>query len=152
MDKCPKEGCRRSIYTLQRRSTPLTMLQVFDAPQLNPNCLKRPESTVSSQALQLWNSDLARLNSRHFAGRVIDAVGTDVDRQIERIYLTALSRWPTAQEKNRAREEIQKLHRHWLEHMQQEVPQEPVEAKAQWLALATFCHALFNSAEFIYFD
>lgn len=152
VDRCPKEGCRRSIYTLQRRSTPLTMLQVFDAPQLNPNCLKRPESTVSSQALQLWNSDLARLNSRYFAGRVIDAVGTDVDRQVERIYLTALSRWPTAEEKNKAREEIRNLNRHWLEQMEKEIPEEPVEAKAQWLALATFCHAIFNSAEFIYFD
>ena len=60
---------------LQRRTTPLTMLDTFDAPQLNPNCVKRSQSMVTSQALQLWNSQLARKSARHFAGRVIDAVG-----------------------------------------------------------------------------
>ena len=34
IEKCGDQGCRRSIYILQRRSTPLTMLQAFDAPQL----------------------------------------------------------------------------------------------------------------------
>ena len=56
--QCTSAGCRRSIYMLQRRTTPLTMLDTFDAPQLNPNCLKRSQSMVTSQALQLWNSQL----------------------------------------------------------------------------------------------
>ena len=29
---CGPGGCRRSIYLLQRRSTPLTILEAFDAP------------------------------------------------------------------------------------------------------------------------
>ena len=65
------KGYRRSIYVMQRRSQPLSLLEAFDAPLLVPNCLKRPHSTVSSQALQLENSELVRLSARHMAGRVI---------------------------------------------------------------------------------
>ena len=42
-----KTGYRRSIYLMQRRSTPVTMLDTFDAPQLRPNCLVRNRSTPS---------------------------------------------------------------------------------------------------------
>ena len=150
--KCSRAGCRRSIYILQRRMTPITILEAFDAPQLNPNCLKRAHSTVSSQALQLWNSDMVRENSRYFAGRVVDAVGADVEKQVERVYVTALSRWPSAEERKMAGEKIRDLTRYWLEHLEKEIPAEPKEAKAEWLALATFCHTILNSAEFIYID
>ncbi len=132
--------------------TPITILEVFDAPQLNPNCLKRAHSTVSSQALQLWTSDLVRENSRYFAGRVVDAVGADVEKQVERVYVTALSRWPSAEEGKKAGDKIRDLTRYWLEHLEKEIPAEPKEAKAEWLALATFCHTILNSAEFIYID
>jgi Protein of unknown function (DUF1553) len=149
---CASGRCRRSIYLLQRRTTPLTVLEVFDAPQLNPNCLQRPVSTVSSQALLLWNSDLVRENSRYFAGRVIDAAGGDIRKEIEQVYLTALSRWPTEDELQSAEAEIQQLTKDWLEHHDKEVPAEPRKMKAPWEALAVFCHAVINSAEFIYVD
>ena len=85
------KGYRRSIYLKQRRSTPVTMLDTFDAPQLRPNCLRRTHSTVSSQALQMMNSEMIRKSSRYMAGRVIDTVGEDVAKQVERVYLAALS-------------------------------------------------------------
>ena len=149
--QCTSAGCRRSIYMLQRRTTPLTMLDTFDAPQLNPNCVKRSQSMVTSQALQLWNSQLARESARHFAGRVMDAVGSDLERQVEQVYLAALSRWPTAAEKEAALEEIGQLDRHWTQHLDSQTPAEPKRSRARWLALATFCHAIMNSAEFIYY-
>ncbi len=149
--QCTAAGCRRSVYMLQRRTTPLTMLDTFDAPQLNPNCLKRSQSMVTSQALQLWNSELVRESARHFAGRVIDAVGTEVESQVEQVYLTAVSRWPTRAEKQEAIQEIEQLSRHWREHLDHQAPAEPKGSRARWLALATFCHAILNSAEFIYY-
>jgi len=149
---CAPGGCRRSIYLLQRRSTPLTILAAFDAPQLNPNCLQRPVSTVASQALLLWNSDMVRENSRHFAGRVIDSVGPDVPRQIEEIYLRALCRKPSKDEVKKACEEVEQLTSDWLSHHQRTPPAEPKLLRAQWEALATFCHAMLNSAEFIFVD
>ena len=92
------EGYRRSIYLKQRRSTPVTMLETFDAPQLRPNCLRRTHSTVPSQALQMMNSEMIRKSSRYMAGRVIDAVGEDAAKQVERVYLAALSRPPSTRE------------------------------------------------------
>jgi len=149
--QCTSAGCRRSVYMLQRRTTPLTMLDTFDAPQLNPNCVKRSQSMVTSQALQLWNSQLARKSARHFAGRVIDAVGSDLESQVEQVYLAALSRWPTAAEKAAALEEIGQVDRHWAEHLESHTPAEPKRSRARWLALSTFCHAMLNSAEFIFY-
>ena len=144
------EGYRRSIYVRQRRSQPLSLLESFDAPLLVPNCLKRPHSTVSSQALQLENSELVRLSARHMAGRVIDAAGEDPARQIERVYLLALTRPPTSQESAKAEEVLRRLTREWKRHLEVEVPEEPVASKAEWLGLASLCHTFLNSAEFLY--
>ena len=149
---CATGECRRSIYLLQRRSTPLTILEAFDAPQLNPNCLQRPVSTVASQALLMWNSAMVRDNSRYFAGRVIDSVGGDVPRQVEEVYLRALGRKPSEDEAKKACEEVEQLTADWLSHHQENPPAEPKSMRAQWEALATFCHAMLNSAEFIFVD
>ena len=148
--KASPAGFRRTIYLLHRRKTPITLLDLFDAPRMEPNCLKRAQSTVSSQALQLWNSDLVRESSRYFAGRVIDAVGADVEKQIGRVYLVALSRWPSAEETKLGSEAVRDFTQYWFEHLKKEVPAEPKQLKARWLALATFCQTVLNSPEFIY--
>jgi len=153
VEKCGDQDCRRSIYILQRRSTPLTMLQAFDAPQLSPNCLKRGESTVSSQALQLWNSKMLRDNAQYFAGRVMDTVGEErVEKQVERVYLAALSRYPTQEERVAGIERVTGLTGKWGGHFDEKVPQGPKQARARWEALATFCHVILNSAEMIFVD
>ena len=40
---------------LHCRSTPLTMLETFDSPRMNTNCIERRTSTVVSQALLMLN-------------------------------------------------------------------------------------------------
>ncbi len=143
---------RRSIYLLQRRKTPVTILAAFDAPQLRPNCLRRTHSTVSSQALQMMNSDMVRENSRYMAGRVVDAVGADAGKQLERVYLAALGRPPSKEESDTARSTLLNLAGEWSAHLDQAVPAEPKQMRARWLALATLCHTVLNSAEFLYID
>lgn len=150
--ECGQRGCRRSIYMLQRRSTPLTMLDSFDAPELNPNCLERTISTVSSQALQMWNSDLVREQARYMAGRVVDRVGSDVGEQVDRVYQLAYSRWPSEPEREKATRQIRKLTRYWREHLNEEIGPEPRKARSRWLALAAYCHVVLNSAEFLHVD
>ena len=147
-----RESYRRSIYLLQLRKTPVTILTAFDAPQLRPNCLRRARSTVSSQALQMMNSDMVRENSRYMAGRVIDAVGGNPGKQVERVYLAALGRPPSTEESDRAKSTLPHLVAGWRTHLDTAVPEEPKEMQAQWLALATLCHTVLNSAEFIYID
>ncbi|MEX2261292.1 MAG: PSD1 and planctomycete cytochrome C domain-containing protein [Bryobacteraceae bacterium] len=145
-------GERRSIYLLNRRTRPITALETFDAPFLNPNCLKRAQSVVSSQALQLMNSDLARESSRYMAGRIIDAVGGDPKAQIETVYATSLARKPSAEELRLAQNALEAMSREWLNKLEAEKPAEPVQTRAHWLALATLCHTVMNSAEFVYID
>ena len=147
-----KTGYRRSIYLMQRRSTPVTLLDTFDAPQLRPNCLVRNRSTVSSQALQLMNSETVRASSRFMAGRVIDTVGRDPEAQVERVYLAALGRPPSAEELDWSRSTLAKMTDEWKGQLDQDYSPEPREGRAQWLALATFCHTIFNTAEFLYVD
>lgn len=147
------EGMRRTIYLLQRRSKPLTMLEAFDAPQLRPNCLRRTNSTVPSQALQMMNSETLRTNSRYMAGRVIDAAGDDPAKQVERVYLAALSRSPTAREQAAGVSALAIMTQAWMRQLEEgPPPMEPKQAKARWLALATLCHTVLNSAEFLYID
>ena len=152
LSKGSRAGFRRSIYMRQRRSEALTLLEVFDAPQLDPNCLKRGYSTVPTQALQLMNSEMVRENARYFAGRVMDVVGEDVGKQVDRVYLAALARWPSPKENKLGVQALRDLTRYWLEHLEEQEPAEPKRARARWLALSSFCHEILNSPDFIYID
>ncbi len=145
-------GQRRSIYIQQRRSKPVTILEAFDAPQLKPNCLRRTKSTVASQALQMMNSEILRGNSRYMAGRIIDEVGDDPAALVERVYLTALSRPPSDKERTDGVSTLSEMTKAWRRRLEEQVPMEPKRTKARWLALATLCHAVLNSAEFLYVD
>ena len=145
-------GQRRGIYLQQRRSKPLTMFEAFDAPQLKPNCLRRTKSTVASQALQMMNSGILRANSRYMAGRIIDAAGEDPAALVERVYLTALGRPPSAEERTDGVSTLTELTKAWGRRLEEQVPMDPKRMKARWLALAALCHTVLNSAEFLYID
>ncbi len=147
-----KHGYRRAIYLEQRRSRPVTMLETFDAPLLSPNCIRRGQSVVSLQALQLLNSAFVRESASYLAGRVIDAAGDDPKKQAERAYLAILSRRPSEEESAEAVRILLDMRASWRQQLQKEKPAEPVEAKAQWKAAGSLCHTLINSAEFSYVD
>jgi hypothetical protein len=145
-------GERRSIYLLQRRSQAVTMLNVFDAPLLSPNCLKRGQSTVASQSLNLMNGELVRSGARYLAGRIIDAAGDDTTRRINRMFLAIYGRSPTEEERTRIQSAIDQLVVSWRKRLEEAKPEEPISNKADRMALAAVCHTLLNSAEFIYVD
>jgi hypothetical protein len=145
-------GWRRAIYTLQRRTTPMTMLDVFDLPPMSPNCIERASSTVPTQALQMMNSGVVRDHARYWAGRLIDEFGDTQEQQIEHAYLQALSRRPTFDEVKNAIEDIAKLTTQWESYLKNQNDEAPRRPAAKWSALASFCHELLNSAEFAYID
>ena len=142
------EGGRRSVYVVRRRKTPVTMLELFDAPRVMLNCLRRPHSTVAPQALQLWNSSMMRSNARRFAGRVRAAVGGDVRAQIDRIYLESFCRQPTRAELDTGTTAIGELRQYWMEHFQKQ----GLSENADLAALSAYCHTILNSPEFLYVD
>ncbi|MFN9263615.1 MAG: PSD1 and planctomycete cytochrome C domain-containing protein [Acidobacteriota bacterium] len=143
---------RRSLYVEQRRTRPVSLLETFDQPFMNPNCVQRGQSVVSSQALHLMNSDLVRENARYMAGRIADAVGDQPAAQIERAYLLALARKPTAAEAAAALDAFARLTPEWSRQLEADRPAEPGAGRARWLALSTLCYTLINSAEFLYLD
>ncbi|MBM3735581.1 MAG: DUF1549 domain-containing protein [Acidobacteria bacterium] len=147
-----KQGGRRSVYAQHRRTQPVSLLDAFDMPFPNPNCMRRGHSVVASQPLHLLNSDLTRTSARYMAGRIMDVAGDDPGRQIERAYLLAFARKPTADEVQASRALIDGAATEWTRQLKAELPAEPVASRARWMGLASLCHTLMNAAEFLYID
>ena len=106
-------GWRRLIYVRQTRKQIATHLENFDFPQMNPNCVERRDSTVAPQALHLMNNGMVHQIAEAFARRVMQNVGTDPAKQVERVYLIALNRLPSNEEKAVGQDAIGKLVEHW---------------------------------------
>lgn len=138
-------GWRRSIYVQKRRTQRLTILDDFDRPRMNPNCVDRPVSNVAPQALHLMNNEWIHRLSEAFAARIIRGGGDVVSRQIENLYLLALSRPPDSGELAGTLMAMGELDELWLES-----GIAPHEASRK--ALGNVCHAMMNSAAFLYID
>src|SRR5579864_3469767 len=127
-----KDQLRRSIYTFQRRSVVMPMMEVFDAANMSESCARRNVTTVAPQAFTLLNSEFTNTEAKHFAGRVIELSGPDPEQQIDRAFRLALNRPPTHDEVEKARRAMAGV--------------EPREA------LAHLGVVLFNLNEFMYVE
>jgi len=152
--KSVRGGWRRSVYLRQRRKEFPTFLSTFDLPSMTPNCIQRPESTVALQALFLMNNATIDQLAGSFAERVEKEAGTEIELQVRRAHLVAFSRGPADEELEAGREALQLLRRHWVEHLASEskAGRPNKGAPANRRALASYCHALLNSAAFLYID
>ncbi len=141
-------GWRRSIYVLQRRKEIPTILETFDLPQMNPQCLSRWNSVVATQALHLMNNGMVHELSDSLASRVARSSGNNVTNQIGTLYRITLNRLPTTEEEQIALASLRQLTAKWSEPANHsKVGPEPAQR-----ALANLCHALINSAEFVFID
>src|SRR5262249_205058 len=134
------------------RVYPMTQLDVFDLPQLGPNCIERRQSTVPTQALQMMNGETLRELSRYMAARLIDEYGEDERSQVDQAYLRAYSRRPTDAELRIALGSLTEMKNQWLDHLEHDKPETPKLYTARWRALADLCRTLLSSAEFLYVD
>jgi mono/diheme cytochrome c family protein len=137
-------GWRRALYVRQTRKQLPTHLENFDYPFMNPNCLERRESTVAPQALHLMNNGMVHRLAEYFADRVRREAGPDPAMQVEKVYWIALSRPATAAEKEIGLAALHEFKQTWARHA--------AGGTADQKALATFCHAVMNSAAFLYVD
>ncbi|MEQ8790752.1 MAG: DUF1553 domain-containing protein [Pirellulaceae bacterium] len=166
------EERRRSIYVQARRTTPLTFMETFDSPQMEPNCEARTATTVAPQSLVLMNSPFILRQSRAFAQRVLqEAGGDDAKRQIETAWRLALSRSPTTEELAEAAELLEAQASHFRANPPRapkpvEVPgsrsrrmapqpldvliAEASKSDPHLLALSVLCQMLISSNEFLY--
>jgi mono/diheme cytochrome c family protein len=141
---------RRLIYVQQLRKTLATHLENFDYPQMSPNCLERRESMVAPQALHLMNNGMVFELAEQFASRVKLEAGQDVAKQIEHAYLIALGRPPSNDERSLCQSALGRLATDWEQQLGAGGPPQPEAARDK--ALTVFCHALLNSAGFLYID
>jgi hypothetical protein len=143
---------RRSIYLAKMRMRPLTLVEQFDGPDMVPNCLARSQSTVTTQALQLYNSQFVRDSARSFARRVMECSTVSKRQQIEKIYWTAFGRPPASDEMQHAIQDLARLEAAWETELTSRTGPETNTADAAARALEVYCHAILNSPEFVYID
>jgi hypothetical protein len=132
---------RRSLYLQQRRTTPVTMLDVFDGAKMNPNCVQRGASTVPLQSLALLNSDFVRTRSKAFAKRVLAETGASTSARVARAFQLAVGRPPSGAEQSAADDFYEAQHRQYED-----------RADADQSLWTDFCQMLLASNSFLYVE
>lgn len=145
-------GWRRSVFVLQRRTKLPTILDTFDAPQQNPNCVARRESVVATQALHLLNNQMVYELAGHFAERVRTEAGSNRTAQIQHAAQLAYGRSLSEREFAAASEQMQKLEREWARELTGESRHADLETESHRRALHNLCHAMLNSASFLFIE
>jgi hypothetical protein len=88
--------------------------------------------------------------AEQFAGRVRREAGADPARQVERVYLAALGRRHTDEERHLTLDALSGLTGQWARRLTEAGRSDPDEAARR--ALTAVCHAVLNSAAFLYVD
>jgi hypothetical protein len=117
---------RRMVYQFRPRSQQDPTLGAFDCPDSALVMPRRTVSTTPLQALNLLNSPFVIAQAEAFATRLESDAGAEPKRQIERGFLLAFGRRPSARER------------------------EGAVALVRTHGLAAFCRALYNANEFLY--
>jgi len=141
--KADQGAWRRSIYVRHRRKEMPSILEAFDLPQMNPNCVQRRDSTVVSQSLHLLNNKQVYELAGRFAERVLQ-VSDQQSEQVDFAWRVALGRSPSPEESQLATLSLEQFANDWRA--------DGKEQQAERLALRDLCHALVNSASFLYVD
>jgi hypothetical protein len=118
------------------------MLDLFDYPQMVPNCSQRGNTAVAPQALYLLNNPLIHRLAEALAERLSAEAGDRLADQIDRLYWLALSRPPTVEEKSIISAELE------------EAGDTTASSQPDWSRrlMARLCHTIINSTAFIYVD
>jgi hypothetical protein len=146
---------RRSIYIQARRSRPLSVMDPFDLPRMEPNCAARATSTVATQSLLLMNNEFVTDSSGEFANRVWQAAGQNVIEQIKLAWQIAYSAEPSAEELAGAVQYVLDQSLHYATHPPaKDATQKasPPQISPQLEALTTLCHVLLSSNRFLYVE
>jgi hypothetical protein len=152
----PDEYTRRSIYLFVKRNIPLPLMEAFDAPDTLVSCGERNTSIHAGQALTLLNSSLLDEQSRNFAGRLLAEVEPEPGRLAGRAIEVALSRPARLEERERAREFLERqarlLEAEGVSWDTEALPLPEGVSPALAGAVSDLCLVLLNLDEFLYVD
>lgn len=151
---------RRSVYLQVRRSTPLGMLEAFDAPVVNPNCEARAVTTVPTQSLAMLNDVFVVERARDLAARLHREVGDDAVARIERLWRLVYGKPPTTTERDGAlaftsrQAALISINAPNTANGPAKATGKPADVAPtpSEAALASLCHALLGSNRFLYLD
>jgi hypothetical protein len=137
----PVDGAgRRSVYLAVRRNFPDPFLQAFDMPNPHTTVGRRNVSNVPAQSLAMMNSPLVIEQSQHWAASLppLTATQADIQQRIRRLYQAAFGRPATDAD-------LQSGLR-FIEQHAEDLGTD-ISAARVW---ADYCHALFNTKEFLF--
>jgi hypothetical protein len=140
-----EERARRSIYMMSKRALLLPLMTVFDFSDTMQPCGARNVTTVAPQALALLNNRFVHEQSEEMARRIVADVGSDLSRQVRRVWQLALSRSPSDQEIVVALDHLNSQRTYFDSKVSS-------RKNSRRLALASLCHVLLNTNEFMYID
>jgi hypothetical protein len=136
---------KRSVYLPIVRNVIPESLAIFDFPDASLVVGDREVTTVPAQALYFMNSPFVIEQSRALAQRLLDDAGLDDAGRIDRLYLLAYARHPSAAESERAA--------NFLAATQTSLGGGPKEAgRGSVAAWSTVAQAILASAEFRYLE
>jgi len=137
-----EEQRRRSLYIYVSRSLMPPMMTAFDQCDTTLPCGQRDVTTVPTQALAMINNEFVHARSESLAARVLRSAATQYE-QIEFAWMFALERKPTEDERQLA-----------TQHLKSQINnfKSLDAASVDRRALASLCHVLLNSNEFLYID
>ncbi len=138
----PEKQRRRSLYMFMKRGLLPPMMTVFDLCDATGSCGQRSVTTVPTQALALMNNRFVHQRGQHLAAQIISH-RPQLAQQVEMVWSRILGRRPTKDELNLAMNHVTTQSKTFAS------SQEP---SADVWALASLCHVLMNSNEFLYVD
>jgi hypothetical protein len=156
-DEKPVDRNRRSIYVFARRNLALPLFAAFDAPDRVNSCPVRSTTITAPQALVMLNGRLTLEEARAMAGRLLAAHGDDAAALVRAAYRAAYGREPADDELKAGCQFVDRqaqviaagpAPRH--DALPESLPADLSPARAA--AVVDLCHALMNSAEFLYVE
>jgi hypothetical protein len=142
-DKDATQQNRRSVYVFAKRNMRLPLFEAFDQPDLHQSCARRAVTVTAPQSLAMLNSELTVELARSWAERLVAEHGNSPPDLIRAAYWSAYNRAATDEEVELAAAFL----------TDQKALGSPVaQGQLHVDVVADFCHALFNSNEFITLD
>ena len=134
-----QDQLRRSLYIYSKRGLLPPLMTTFDFADTTLPCGQRDVTTTPTQALALLNNSFVHARSNAVARRIVARVAEDLTEQVRQAWRFTLGRDPDESEKALA-----------IKHVTAQRAQ--FEDNAEFWALASLCHVLLNSNEFLYVD
>ena len=147
---------RRSIYVQVRRSTPVGVMETFDAAAISPNCEARAVSTVPPQSLMMMNDQFVLERAQDLAVRLRRESPGNARGQVTLLWRLLFANEPDNLELQRSlvylAEQAETIRSFTDAAIEKKKDAKTAVPDAPLQALASLCQTLLGSNRFLYLD